>query len=84
MEFLVTVCLDVNNVLTRRVNQGKKTSRAVKHKDIKSLEVWEYMLKICLVGLSLSICRYQVSEGGRVAEPSASYCVEGPHSLLHV
>lgn len=49
MEFLVTGCLDVNNVLTRRVNWWKKSSRAVKHKDIKLLEVWEYVLKTCLV-----------------------------------
>lgn len=53
MEFLVTGCLDVNNVLTRRVNWGKKSSRAVKV--INLLEVWEYILKICLVYLFLGV-----------------------------
>lgn len=49
MEFLVTGCLDVNNVLLRRVNGGKNSSWTIKHKDIKSAKVWEYVLKICLV-----------------------------------
>lgn len=63
--------------------KGEKSFRAVKHKDIKLLEVWKYMLEIWLVCPFLSIHSAGL-RGARIGEPLVSCCVEGPHGPVHV